>query len=120
MRYEEALKIKPDFYEGHLALGLQQFEQTKLCWYYAQRDTVDVGSGLIQEILLLYNKLVDSMEAGMQIWEEMEERRLNGFSKDENYKAKLQKMGLDGLLKDLSADEATEQASILRSQIYIL
>ncbi|KMT18989.1 hypothetical protein BVRB_2g030860 [Beta vulgaris subsp. vulgaris] len=119
-RYEEALKIKPDFYESHLALGQQQFEQAKLCWHYAQKDKVDVESGVIQEILLLYNKAEDSMEAGMQIWEEMEERRLNGFSKEEKYKAKLQKLGLDGLLRDLSADEATEQASILRSQIYIL
>ncbi|KAG2691439.1 hypothetical protein I3760_08G009000 [Carya illinoinensis] len=34
-RYEEALQIKPDFYEGYLALGQQQFEQAKLCWYYA-------------------------------------------------------------------------------------
>lgn len=119
-RYEEALKIKPDFYEGHLALGQQQFEQAKLCWHYAQREEIDVESGSIQEILLLYNKAEDSMEAGMQIWEEMEERRLNGLSKEEKYKAKLQKLGLDGLLRDLSADEATEQASILRSQIYVL
>ncbi|XP_021862209.2 protein PHOX1 [Spinacia oleracea] len=119
-KYEEALKIKPDFYEGHLSLGQQQFELAKLCWHYAQRDKVDVDSGITQEILLLYNKAEDSMEAGMQIWEEMEERRLNGLSKEEKYKAKLQKLGLDGLLRDLSADEATEQASILRSQIYIL
>ncbi|CAO2825857.1 unnamed protein product [Amaranthus hypochondriacus] len=120
MRYEEALKIKPDFYEAHIALGLQQFELAKLCWYHAQRDTIDVESGAIQEILLLYNKAEDSMEAGMQIWEEMEERRLNGLSKEEKYKSKLQKLGMDGLLRDLSADEATEQAAILRSQIYIL
>lgn len=120
MRYEEALKIKPDFYEGHLALGQQQFEQAKLCWHYYQKDKVDTESGATQEILLLYNKAEDSMEAGMQIWEEMEERRLNGLSKEEKYKAKLQKLGLDGLLRDLSSDEATEQASILRSQIYIL
>ncbi|XP_021739119.1 protein PHOX4-like [Chenopodium quinoa] len=119
-KYEEALKIKPDFYEGHLALGQQQFELAKLCWHYAQRDLVDLESGATQEILLLYNKAEDSMEAGMQIWEEMEERRLNGLSKEEKYKAKLQKLGLDGLLRDLSADEAKEQASILRSQIYIL
>ncbi|KAL2926514.1 Protein PHOX1 [Bienertia sinuspersici] len=120
MKYEEALKIKPDFYESHLALGQQQFEQAKLCWHYAQREKADAESSAIQEILLLYNKAEDSMEAGMQIWEEMEERRLNGLSKEEKYKAKLQKLGLDGLLRDLSAEEASEQASILRSQIYIL
>ncbi|KAL9230281.1 hypothetical protein vseg_005654 [Gypsophila vaccaria] len=120
MRYEEALKIKPDFYEGHLALGQQQFEQAKLCWHYAQRADADMEPGMTQDILLLYNKAEDNMEAGMQIWEEMEERRLNGLSKEETYKAKLQKLGLDGLLRDLSADEASEQASLIRSQIYIL
>uniref|UniRef100_A0A6N2NB48 Uncharacterized protein n=1 Tax=Salix viminalis TaxID=40686 RepID=A0A6N2NB48_SALVM len=31
-RYQEALRIKPDFYEGLLAFGQQQFEQAKLCW----------------------------------------------------------------------------------------
>ncbi|KAH9619040.1 hypothetical protein KSS87_009872 [Heliosperma pusillum] len=120
MRYEEALKIKPDFYEGHLALGLQQFEQAKLSWQYAQRAAADVEHDVAQEILLLYNKAEDNMEAGMQIWEEMEERRLNGLSKEEKYKAKLEKLGLDGLLRDLSANEALEQAAIMRSQIYIL
>lgn len=121
LRYEDALKMKPDFYGGHIALGQQQFEQAKLCWHYAQRSKADnMVPGATQEILLLYNKAEESMEKGMQIWEEMEEQRLNGLSKEEKYKAKLQKMGLDVLLKDLSADEAAEQASMLRSQIYIL
>uniref|UniRef100_A0A7C8ZS18 PB1 domain-containing protein n=1 Tax=Opuntia streptacantha TaxID=393608 RepID=A0A7C8ZS18_OPUST len=121
LRYEDAVKMKPDFYEGHIALGQQQFEQAKLCWHYAQGSKTDnMEPGATQEILLLYNKAEESMEKGMQIWEEMEERRLNGLSKEEKCKANLQKMGLDGLLKDLSADEAAEQASIMRSQIYIL
>ncbi|KAK9742206.1 hypothetical protein RND81_03G155600 [Saponaria officinalis] len=120
MRYEEALKIKPDFYEGHLSLGQQQFEQAKLTWHYAQRADADMDPVVTQDILLLYNKAEDNMEAGMQIWEEMEERRLNGLSKEENCKAKLQKLGLDGLLRDLSTNEASEQAALIRSQIYIL
>ncbi|XP_028071531.1 protein PHOX1-like [Camellia sinensis] len=60
------------------------------------------------------------MERGMQMWEEMEERRLNGLSKSEKHKIDLQKMGLDGLFKDVSADEAAEQAANMRSQIYLL
>ncbi|XP_057511663.1 LOW QUALITY PROTEIN: protein PHOX1-like [Actinidia eriantha] len=120
MRYEEALIVKPDFYEGLLALGQQQFEQAKLSWYYAIGREADLDTGLASEILELYNKAEDSMERGMQMWEEMEERRLNGLSKLDKYKTDLQRMGLDGLFKDVSADEAAEQAANMRSQIYIL
>ncbi|GAV60554.1 PB1 domain-containing protein/TPR_11 domain-containing protein [Cephalotus follicularis] len=120
MRYEEALKIKSDFYEGFLALGQQQFEQAKLCWYNAIGSQIDLDSGPSQEVLDLYNKAEDSMEKGIQIWEEMEERRLNGLSKFDNYKSQLQKMGLDGLFKDVSAEEVAEQAANMSSQIYLL
>ncbi|XP_022750294.1 protein PHOX4-like [Durio zibethinus] len=119
-RYEEALKIKPDFYEGLLALGQQQFEQAKLCWYHAIGSKIDLETGPSEEVLQLYNKAEDSMERGMQMWEEMEEQRLNGLSKFDNYKAHLQKMGFDGLFKDASAEEAAEQAANMSSQIYLL
>lgn len=120
IKYEEALKVKPDFYEGFLALGLQQFEQAKLSWYYVLGSKTDLEIGPSAQILELYNKAEDSMEKGMQIWEEMEEQRLNGLSKYEKDKALFQKFGLDGLFKDLSADEASEQAANMRSQIYLL
>lgn len=120
MKYEEALKIKPDFYEGYLALGLQQFEQAKLSWYYVLGSKSDMEIGPSAQILELYNKAEDSMEKGMQIWEEIEEQRLNGLSKYEKDKAMFQKFGLDGLFKDISEDDATEQAANMRSQIYLL
>lgn len=120
MKYEEALKIKPDFYEGYLALGLQQFEQAKLSWCYVLGSKSDLEIGPSAQILELYNKAEDSMEKGMQIWEEMEEQRLNGLSKYEKDKALFQKFGLEGLFKDISEDEATEQAANMRSQIYLL
>ncbi|XP_059641473.1 protein PHOX1-like [Cornus florida] len=118
-RYEEALKVKPDFYEGLLALGQQQFEQAKLSWNYATGCEVHVEIGA-PEVLELFNQAEDSMERGMQMWEEMEEQRLNGLSKSDKYKAELQKMGLDGLFKEISADESAEQAANMRSQIYLL
>ncbi|KAH6804775.1 Octicosapeptide/Phox/Bem1p domain-containing protein / tetratricopeptide repeat protein [Perilla frutescens var. frutescens] len=120
MKYEEALKIKPDFYEGFLALGLQQFDQAKLSWYYVLGSKTDLEIGPSAQILELYNKAEDSMEKGMQIWEEMEEQRLNGLSKYEKDKALFQKFSLDGLFKDVSEDEASEQAANMRSQIYLL
>lgn len=120
-RYEEALKMKPDFYEGHIALGQQQFEQARLCWYYAHGSKGDNREpSATQEVLILYNKAEECMEKGMQIWEEMEERRLNGLSKVENDNEKLKKMGLDGLVNDVSSEKASEQASLMSSHIYIL
>uniref|UniRef100_A0A2P2JVY0 PB1 domain-containing protein n=1 Tax=Rhizophora mucronata TaxID=61149 RepID=A0A2P2JVY0_RHIMU len=119
-RYQEALKIKPDFYEGLLALGHQQFEQAKLCWYHAIGSNINLESGPSEQVLELYNKAEDNMEKGMQMWEEMEERRLNGLSKEDKYKTQMHKFGLDRLLKEVSAEEAAEQAANMSSQIYLL
>lgn len=119
-RYEEALKIKSDFYEGYLALGQQQFELAKLCWYYAVGRKNELETGSSSEVLQLYNKAEDSMEKGMLMWEELEEQRLNGLSKAEKYKDNLQKMGLNGVFRDISAEEAAEQAANMKSQIYLL
>ncbi|KAF5773432.1 putative 43kDa postsynaptic protein [Helianthus annuus] len=118
-RYEESIKIKPDFYEGHLALGQQQFEQAKLTWHYTVRTKADLETPSIQ-ILELYNKAEDNMEKGMQIWEELEERRLNGLSLYDKHKVELINAGLEGIIKDASSDEAAEEAVNIRSQIYIL
>ncbi|KAL9313264.1 hypothetical protein ACSQ67_018716 [Phaseolus vulgaris] len=119
MRYEEALKIKPDFYDGYLALGHQQFEQARLCWCYALACK-DSDAGFSEEVLQLYNKAEDSMEKGILMWEEAEEQRLNGISKSDKYREQLEKMGLDGLVKDVSDDEASKQAAKMRSQIHLL
>nr|GEU45222.1 hypothetical protein [Tanacetum cinerariifolium] len=120
LKYQESIKIKPDFYEGFLALGQQQFEQAKLTWSYALGTNTTLEAGPSTKILDLYNKAEDSMEHGMQIWEELEEQRLNGLSLYDKYRDDLINLGLEGLLKDVSADEAAEQAAHLRSQIYIL
>ncbi|XP_076919195.1 protein PHOX1-like [Bidens hawaiensis] len=120
VQYEEALKIKPDFYEGFLALGQQQFELAKLSWCYAVGTKNNIESSLSAQVLDLYNKAEDSMEHGMQIWEELEEQRLNGLSLYDKHRDDLVNLGLEGLLKDVSADEAAEQAAHLKSQMYIL
>ncbi|KAK2661341.1 hypothetical protein Ddye_007874 [Dipteronia dyeriana] len=116
-RYEEALKIKPDFYEGLLALGQQQFEQAKLSWYYAVASNVDLDAWPSTEVLKLYNKAEDNMDKGMQMWEEFEGQRQNDISR---LKVITQETGLHGFFKDISADEAEEQSTIIRSQIYLL
>ncbi|XP_030954690.1 protein PHOX1-like [Quercus lobata] len=119
-RYEEALKIKPDFYEGFLALGQQQFELAKLSWYYAIGNNADLQTWPSTDVLQLFNNAEDNMEKGMQIWEELEEHRQSELSKPKNIETLLQKMGLDGLFKDISLHEAMEQAANMRSQINIL
>ncbi|KAL9259259.1 PHOX1-like protein [Drosera capensis] len=119
-RYEEAMKRKPDFYEGLLALGRQHFKQAKLCWNYAIATKVDLEADASSDVLQLYNKAEDNMEDGMHLWEEIEERRQNGLSKEEKQRSQLEKVGLDGLINDATEDEATEQAAGMRSQINIL
>ncbi|KAL5127495.1 Protein PHOX1 [Glycine soja] len=119
-RFEEAVKIKSDFYEGLLALGHQQFEQARLCWSYLIANNKDLEAGPSDEVLQFYNKAEDSMEKGMLMWEEIEEQRLNGLSKSDKYKEQLEKMGLHGLFRDVSSDEADDQAARMRLQVYLL
>ncbi|XP_052200249.1 protein PHOX4-like isoform X3 [Diospyros lotus] len=119
-RYEEAVRIKPDFYEGILALGQQKFEQAKLSWYYAVSTNVDLETWPSTEVLQLYNVAEDNMEKGMQMWEEAEEQRLNELSKPNKVKNLMQQMGIDGLYKDISAEEAADQGANMRSQINLL
>ncbi|XP_010429524.1 PREDICTED: uncharacterized protein LOC104713992 [Camelina sativa] len=119
-KYEEAIKIKSDFYEALLALGQQQFEQAKLCWYHALGGDIDIESEASQDVLKLYNKAEESMEKGMQIWEEMEERRLNGISNFDKHKELLQKLGLDGVFSEASDEESAEQTANMTSQINLL
>ncbi|KAG2331824.1 hypothetical protein Bca52824_003004 [Brassica carinata] len=116
-KYEEAVEVKSDFYEAFLALGQQQFEQAKLCWYHALSKKIDMESEASQDVLKLYNKAEESMEKGMQIWEEMEERRLNGISNFDKHKAMLQKLRLDGEFSEASGEENTEQTANMSSQI---
>ncbi|ONK77984.1 uncharacterized protein A4U43_C02F13000 [Asparagus officinalis] len=119
-RYEGALKFKPDFYEGLLALGQQQFEQAKLSWYYAIGSEVDLDSWPSTEVLELFNHAEDNMEKGTEMWEEIEGQRIMNLSKPNKERDLLKKMGLDGFFKDVSNEEASEQASNMRSQINLL
>ncbi|GFP95443.1 tetratricopeptide repeat protein 1 [Phtheirospermum japonicum] len=119
-RYEEALKIKPDFHEAVLALGQQQFEQAKLSWYYAIGTGADLEVWPSGEVLMLYNNAEENMEKGMKMWDDLEKERLVDLFKQNKIETLLQKMKMDSLFKHISADEVEEQASNIRSQIYVL
>ncbi|VAI30815.1 unnamed protein product [Triticum turgidum subsp. durum] len=114
-KFEDTVDVKPDFYEGLIALGNQQFEQAKLSWRYGDACKVDMRT----EVLELFNRAEDNMEKGMEMWEGIEYLRLKGLSKSKKEKILLDKLGLDGHQKDLTADEAFEQASNMRSQLNI-
>lgn len=118
--YEEALEIKPDFYECFLALGRQQFEQARLTWYYAISSGADYEPWPSAEVLQLYDKANDNIGKGMQMWEEWERQHLNEVSKQKNIITELQKMGLDGRFKDMSLEEAKELAANMRTQTNLL
>nr|GLL20372.1 HSP-interacting protein-like [Ipomoea trifida] len=119
-RYEEALKIKPNFYEGILALGLQQFERAKLSWYYAISTNADMESWPSTEVFQLYNNAEENMERGMQMWEEEAEQHHNELSKSSKTQTLLQEMKMEHLFKDIPTVDAGEQAANMRSQINLL
>ncbi|EEF30064.1 heat shock protein 70 (HSP70)-interacting protein, putative [Ricinus communis] len=119
-KYEAALRIKPDFYEGFLALGQQQFEQAKLSWYYAIGSNIDLDSWSSIEVVQLYNSAEENMDKGMLMWEELEAQRQTELCNSLKVTSLSEKTELDGLFKDPSAEEATEQTKNMRSQINLL
>jgi tetratricopeptide (TPR) repeat protein len=114
-KFEDSIDVKPDFYEGLIALGQQQFEQAKLSWRYADTCKVEMGT----EVLELFNHAEDNMEKGMEMWEGIEYLRVKGLAKSRKGKLVLDKMGVNEYGEDLSPDEAFEQASNMRSQLNI-
>lgn len=116
-KYEAAINMKSDFYEGFLALGQQQFEQAKLAWYHALISNVNLVAWPSTEVFQLYNKADDNMKKGMQMWGKSEERHRNKNSNSTNVGLNLQKMELDEVLENISSDEIATQEANMRSQI---
>lgn len=119
-RYKEAIKVKPDFFEGFLALGQQQFEQAKLSWFYAVGTKTNLETWDSTETVRWYNEAEDNMEKGIKIWEEKEMRRVNEVLKPNKVKLDLQKTELGKYVKDTTQDEMAELAANMRSRVNIL
>ncbi|XP_029125376.1 protein PHOX4 [Cajanus cajan] len=119
-KYETAIEIKPDFYEGFLALGQEQFEEAKLSWNYALCSNVDFATWPSIEVLQLYNSAEDNVEKGMLIWEESREEQLSETSYPNDIRLHLQNMGLDMLFKNMSSNEIFAHVENMRSQINLL
>lgn len=119
-RFEEALKIKPNFYEGIIALGQLQFEQAKLSWHYAINTDTDLESWPSSEVLQLYNNASKNMERGIKMWEEALVQHLIEVANQSESHNLLQQMKLGNLFKEISAEETAEQAANIRSQVNLL
>ncbi|XP_073003409.1 protein CLMP1 [Typha latifolia] len=123
-KYEEALRIKPDFYEGLLALGQQNFETAKLHWSFALADKVDLSTWDSSETINLFDSAEEKMKAATDMWEKVEEQRMAelkdpGLNKKDAILKKRKKQGLEDSQPELTADEAAEQATVMRSQIHL-
>lgn len=128
-KYEEALSIKPDFYEGLLAMGQQQFEMAKLHWSYALAKKEDLSSWDSSETFKLFDSAEGKMKAATEMWEKLEEQRANELkdpssSKVEELLKRRKKAGSDGessgkLPAEPTPEELAEQAVVMRSQIHL-
>ncbi|KAE9591504.1 putative PB1 domain, tetratricopeptide-like helical domain-containing protein [Lupinus albus] len=130
-RYEQALVIKPDFYEGLLALGQQQFEMAKLHWSFALANKIDLSGWDPTETIQLFDSAEEKMKAATVMWETLEEQRTKELqdpntSKKEELSRRRKKQGgpTEGESSivgqgDISAKEAAEQAAVMRSQIHL-
>ncbi|XP_059663031.1 protein CLMP1 [Cornus florida] len=131
-KYEEALLIKPDFYEGLLALGQQQFEMAKLQWSFVLAKKDDLSKWDPTETIKLFDSAEEKMRAATEMWEKLEEQRANELkdpsaSKREELLKRKKKQGSGtegesstiGGQGEISADEAAEQAAVMRSQIHL-
>ncbi|XWS51683.1 hypothetical protein CRYUN_Cryun11dG0004300 [Craigia yunnanensis] len=130
-KYAEALLIKPDFYEGLLALGQQQFEMAKLNWSFALTKKIDLSSWDPAETLQLFNSAEEKMKAATEMWEKLEEQKVyelkdpNSSKKEELKRRKKPGSEVENELSgtssqgELSPEEAAEQAAVMRSQIHL-
>ncbi|KAK8527062.1 hypothetical protein V6N13_084933 [Hibiscus sabdariffa] len=128
-KYAEALLIKPDFYEGLLALGQQQFEMAKLNWSFALAKKIDLSSWDPAETFQLFVSAEEKMKAATEMWEKLEELRANelkdpnSIKKEELKRRKKPGTAAEGDLPgsqgELSPEEAAEQAAVMRSQIHL-
>lgn len=133
-KYEEALLIKPDFYEGLLALGQQQFEMAKLHWSFVLAKKEDLSKWDPTETIKLFDSAEEKMKSATEMWEKLEELRAKELkdpsaSKREELLKRRKKQGSgsnEGETSsgaagqgEISADEAAEQAAVMRSQIHL-
>ncbi|KAI5063869.1 hypothetical protein GOP47_0020539 [Adiantum capillus-veneris] len=116
-KYEEALKVKPDFYEGVLALGQESFESAKLRWSLAVASQVDLTSWDSSQTLGLFSKAEERMQIAFGMWENLEEVRLNEAKAGHRVVQREVGKGHRDAPQELSEAETKEQFLVMRFQI---
>lgn len=120
MKYEEALRVKPDFYEGVLALGQKSFESAKLQWSLAIASQVDLTTWDSSVTLGLFDNAEERMQVAVGMWEKLEERRLKEAKDCPHVKKDVLKSETRGhreAPQELSEAETREQFMVMRFQI---
>lgn len=119
MKYDEALRVKPDFYESVLALGQESFESAKLRWSLAVASQVDLSSWDSSETVALFNNAEERMQVAAKMWEKLEERRLKEVMSPTGKRdaLKLEAQGNKDSPQELSEAETREQFLAMRFQI---
>ncbi|GAA0140385.1 hypothetical protein LIER_01745 [Lithospermum erythrorhizon] len=130
-KYEEALQIKADFYEGLLALGQQQFEMAKLHWSFVLAKKDDLSTWDPTDTLQLFDSAEELMKRATVMWEKLEAQRANELKdpnaskKDELLRRRKKAGGSENELSsaggqgETSAEEVAEQAAVVRSQMHL-
>ncbi|KAJ1428701.1 Tetratricopeptide-like helical domain superfamily [Sesbania bispinosa] len=125
-KYEQALLIKPDFHEGLLALGQQQFELAKLHWSFVLAKKIDLSGWDSRETLQLFDSAEQKMKGATEMWEKLEEQKVNELKdpkKEELLRRKKKQgdesSGVGGQDDGVSAEEAAQHAAVMRSQIHL-
>ncbi|XP_078437983.1 octicosapeptide/Phox/Bem1p (PB1) domain-containing protein / tetratricopeptide repeat (TPR)-containing protein [Wolffia australiana] len=111
-KYETALTIKPDFYEGLLALGQQLFEMAKLQWSFAMAAEAKLEAWDSAETMALFDAAEEKMAAASGMWEKVEEQRVAASQREEALrKKKTATMTTTAAVED--------EAAAMRSQIHL-
>ncbi|ANM71140.1 Octicosapeptide/Phox/Bem1p (PB1) domain-containing protein / tetratricopeptide repeat (TPR)-containing protein [Arabidopsis thaliana] len=71
-KYEEAMKIKPECFEVFLALGLQQFEEARLSWYYVLVSHLDLKTWPYADVVQFYQSAESNIKKSMEVLENLE------------------------------------------------
>lgn len=117
LKYEEALKVKPDFYEGVLALGQESFESAKLRWSLAIASQVDLTTWDSSETLGLFSKAEERMQIAFGMWEKLEDVRLNEAKAGHRVVQREVSKGHRDAPQELTEAETKEQFLVMRFQI---
>ncbi|XP_010493141.1 PREDICTED: uncharacterized protein LOC104770416 isoform X2 [Camelina sativa] len=71
-KYKEAMKIKSDLFEVFLAVGLQQFEEARLSWYYVLVSQLDLKTWPYSDVVQFYQCAESNIKISMEVLKNLE------------------------------------------------